>query len=217
DLSSTQLDVGQTQNALETAEKAVIKCRELQLSHRHTVQPWIAVAYALTTLSNCLAAVGRTDEGLRAAQEAAAIYAGPLWRGFYPWGYRPQEFASKAYHTLSLRLAASGHPDEALINAEKAVEEYHELVFLANRHTPSLASGLRNLASRLWDVDRRDQSITTLKEAISLLQGVVDQLPHHLPALADALEQLAEHLSAQGDVASASAAASACTVIRERL
>jgi hypothetical protein len=31
------------------------------------------------------------------------------------------------------------------------------------------------------------------------------------------LEQLAEHLSAQGDVASASAAASACTVIRERL
>ncbi|KAJ7249285.1 hypothetical protein C8J57DRAFT_1668757 [Mycena rebaudengoi] len=217
DLSSTQLDVGQTQNALETAEKAVIKCRELQLSHPHTVQPWIAVAYALTTLSNCLAAVGRTDEGIRAGQEAAAIYAGPLWRGFYPWGYRPQEFASKAYHTLSLRLAASRHPGEALINAEKAVEEYRKLVFLAVRHTPSLASGLQNLASRLWDVDRRNDSITTLKEAISLLRGVVDQLPHHLPALADALEQLAEYLSAQGDVAGASAAASECAVIQERL
>ncbi|KAJ7233995.1 hypothetical protein C8J57DRAFT_1532037 [Mycena rebaudengoi] len=214
DLSSTQLDVGQTQNALETAEKAVIKCRELQLSHPHTVQPWIAVAYAL---SNCLAAVGRTDEGLRAGQEAAAIYAGPLWRGFYPWGYRPQEFASKAYHTLSLRLATSRHPGEALINAEKAVEEYRKLVFLAVRHTPSLASGLQNLASRLWDVDRRNDSITTLKEAISLLRRVVDQLPHHLPALADALEQLAEYLSAQGDVAGASAAASECAVIQERL
>ncbi|KAJ7249338.1 hypothetical protein C8J57DRAFT_1139377, partial [Mycena rebaudengoi] len=217
DLSATQLDVGQTQNALETAERAVIKCRELQLSHRHTVQPRIAVAYALTTLSNCLAAVGRTDEGLRAAQEAAAIYAGPLWRGFYPWGYRPQEFASKAYHTLSLRLAASGHPDEALINAEKAVEEYRELVFFAVRHTPSLASGLRNLASRLWDVDHRDDSIATLKEAISLFQGVVDQLPHHLPALADALEQLAEYLSAQGDVEGSSTVASECALIRERL
>ncbi|KAJ7249336.1 hypothetical protein C8J57DRAFT_1668869 [Mycena rebaudengoi] len=202
DLSSTQLDVGQTQNALETAEKAVIKCRELRISHAHKLWPRLATAHALVALSNCLAASGRADEeGLSAAQEAAAIYAGSLWRGFYPWGYQPQEFTSKAYHTLSLRFAASGHPDEALKHAEKAVEEYRELVFLAVRHTPSLASGLRNLASRLWNVDRRDDSITALKEAISLLRGVVDQLPHHLPALADALKQLAEYLSAQGDAA----------------
>ncbi|KAJ7233956.1 hypothetical protein C8J57DRAFT_953338, partial [Mycena rebaudengoi] len=217
DLSSTRLDVGQTQIALETAEKAVIKCRELQLSHPHTVRPWIAVAYALTTLSNCLAAVGRTDEGLGAAQEAAAIHAKLwLWRGFYPEAYWAQELTSRTFHALSLRLATSGQPDEALINAQKAVEEYRELVSLAISHSPSLADGLRNLASRLWDVNRRDKSTRVLGEAISILREVANQLPHHIPTLADALEQLAEYLSAQGDVAGASAAASECTVIRER-
>jgi tetratricopeptide (TPR) repeat protein len=219
DLSSTQLDVGQTQNALETAKRAVVKCRELHFSYPHKLRPRLAVAYALTTLSNCLAAVGRSDAGLAEAREAVTIYAGLPWRQFCPVGYRPEEFSSKAFHTLSLRLAASGHPDEALINAEKAVEEYRELVSLAIRYTPSLADGLRNLALRLWDVDRCDESIRALKEAISILQGVADQLPmaHHLPALADALELLAEHLPMQGDAAGASAAVFECFDIRGRL
>ncbi|KAJ7249349.1 hypothetical protein C8J57DRAFT_980083, partial [Mycena rebaudengoi] len=209
-------DVGQTQIALETAEKAVVKCRELHFSYPHNLQRF-AVAHALTTLSNCLAAVGRSDAGLAEAREAVAIYTGLPLLQFCSVGSRPEELSSKALHTLSLRLAASGHSDEALINAKKAVEKYRELVSLAIRHAPSLASGLRNLGSRLWDVDRRDESLTALKEAISLFQGVVDQLPHHLPALADALEQLAEYLSAQGDVEGSTTAASGCAVIRERL
>ncbi|KAJ7233969.1 hypothetical protein C8J57DRAFT_1729317 [Mycena rebaudengoi] len=199
-------------------KKAVAKCRELHLSHPHKLHwPRIAVAYALTTLSNCLAVYGRADEGLAAAQEAAAIYAGPQWRQYCPLGYRPQYLTSKAHYTLSLRLAASGHLDKALINAEKAVEDYRELVSLEIRHTPSLANGLRNFASRLWDVNCRDESTRVLEEASSILREVADQLPHHIPTLADALEQLAEYLSTQGDVAGASSAASECADIRERL
>ncbi|KAJ7233996.1 hypothetical protein C8J57DRAFT_1575942 [Mycena rebaudengoi] len=217
DLSSTQLDIGQTPHALETAEKAVIKCRELHISHPHNFQPRLAVAHALSTLSDCLAAVGRTDEGLRAAQEAAVIHAKlSLWHGTCPVKYWPQEFSSKAFHTLSLRLAAVGQPNDALVNAKKAVEDYRELVFLAIRHTPSLATSLQNLASRLWDVNRRDESIKALEEAISLLRGVADQLPHHFPTLADTLEQLGAYLSMEGDAAGASAAASECFDIRER-
>ncbi|KAJ7282561.1 hypothetical protein C8J57DRAFT_1554623 [Mycena rebaudengoi] len=217
DLSSTQLNAGQTQNALETAEKAVIKCRELHLYHPHKLRPWIAVAYALTTLSNCLAAVGRTDEGLRAAQEAAAIYARPPWRGFFPWAYRPQDFASKAYHTLSLRLATSGQAEEALLYAEKAVGEYRDLVSLAFRPTPSLASSLRNLASRLWDVGRQEDSITALDEAVGILRQLVTNQSYLLSSLGDALEQLAMYLSEKGDAEGSSVAASECADIRARL
>ncbi|KAJ7249283.1 hypothetical protein C8J57DRAFT_1079754, partial [Mycena rebaudengoi] len=192
-------------------KKAVIKCRELHISHPHNFQPRLAVAHALSTLSNCLAAVGRTDEGLRAAQEAAVIHAKlSLWHGTCPVKYWPQEFSSKAFHTLSLRLAAVGQPNDALVNAKKAVEDYRELVFLAIRHTPSLATSLQNLASRPWDVNRRDESIKALEEAISLLRGVADQLPHHFPTLADTLEQLGAYLSMEGDAAGASAAASEC-------
>ncbi|KAJ7226295.1 hypothetical protein C8J57DRAFT_1585851 [Mycena rebaudengoi] len=217
DLSSTQLEVGKTQAAFETAESTVIKCRELRTSHPHELQPQLAVAHALIAQSNCFAALGRAEEGLAAAQEAAAIYAGPPWRGFCPAYYRPQEFSSTAFHTLSLRLATLGHRDEALVNAEKAVEEYRELVSLAIGHTPPLAVGLRNLASRLWDVGRFDESIIALKEATSLLRGVADQLPHHFPTLADALEQLAEYLSVRGDAEGSSTTASECALIRERL
>ncbi|KAJ7226278.1 hypothetical protein C8J57DRAFT_1481734 [Mycena rebaudengoi] len=217
DLSATQLEVGQTQSALETAVNAVSECREFRKSRPHQLKPRLAVAHALIALSNCFATLGRAEEGLAAAQEAAAIYAGPPWRGFCPDHYRPQEFSSTAFHTLSLRLATLGHRDEALVNAEKAVEEYRELASLAICHTPSLADGLRNLASRYWDVGRFDESITVVKEAISLLQGAADQLPHHFPTLGDALEQLAEYLSAQGDAEGSSAAASECALIRERL
>ncbi|KAJ7282551.1 hypothetical protein C8J57DRAFT_46761 [Mycena rebaudengoi] len=217
DLSSAQLEAGQTESALETAKGAVAKCQGLHSSCPGKVEPRLAVAHALIGLSNCLAACGRADEGLGAAQEAAAIYAGPPWQGLCPWGYRPQEFSSKALHTLSLRLAASGRPDEALINAEKAVEEYRELVFLTVRHTPSLANGLRNLASRFWDVGRLEESVATLKEAVSFLREVVGQQPYHSPTLADALEQLAEYLSARGDLEGSSTAASECALIRARL
>ncbi|KAJ7243724.1 hypothetical protein C8J57DRAFT_947397, partial [Mycena rebaudengoi] len=210
-------DLGLNQKALGTAYQAVGQCRQIRSSHPHEIQPRLAVAHALISLSNCLAACGRAEDGLVAAQEAAAIYAGLPWRSFCPDGYRPEEFVSKAFHTLSLRLAASGHPEEALINAEKAVEEYRELVSLAVRHTPSLAEGLRDLASRLWEVDRCDESIRALEEAISLLQVVANRLPHHFPALGDAFQQLAEYLSVQGDAEGSSSAASECALIREKL
>ncbi|KAJ7249346.1 hypothetical protein C8J57DRAFT_1189215, partial [Mycena rebaudengoi] len=176
-----------------------------------------ATACCCTRTQHSIESVGRTDEGLRAAQEAAVIHAKlSSWRGTCPVKDWPQEFSSKAFHTLSLRLVAVGQPNDALVNA-KAVEDYRELVFLAIRHTPSLATSLQNLASRLWDVDRRDESIKALEEAISLLRGVADRLPHHFPTLAEALEQLAGYLLMEGDAAGASAVASECTDIWERL
>ncbi|KAJ7233964.1 hypothetical protein C8J57DRAFT_1381346 [Mycena rebaudengoi] len=198
-LSSTQLDVGQTQNALEAAERAVIKCRELHLSHPHKFQPRIAVAHALSTLSNCLAAVSQTDKGLAVAREAVAIYT-RLPRGYCPWGYLDRELTSKAYYTLSLRL------------------EYRKLVSQAVGFTPSLAYGLGNLASRFWDIGRHDESIAALGETISLLRGVIDTQPHHLSTLGDVLEQLAGYLSVKDDSAEgAYAAASECADIRRKL
>ncbi|KAJ7282602.1 hypothetical protein C8J57DRAFT_1295809, partial [Mycena rebaudengoi] len=121
-------------------------------------------------MSDCLAAVGRQEEGLSAAQEAVTTYAGPWQRGGCPRGYRSQEFTSKAFYTLSLRLATVGKADDALHNAEKAVTEYRELVSRAVHHIPALANGLRHLATRFWDAGRQDESIAALGEAVNLLR-----------------------------------------------
>ncbi|KAJ7236916.1 hypothetical protein C8J57DRAFT_128916 [Mycena rebaudengoi] len=143
DVASTQLEVGQTQRALESAERAVVKCRERHSFTPHAHRSRLAVAHALTTLSTCFAALGRADEGLAAAREAATIYTS--LRGSCQLGYRAQELTSNAFHILSLCLAASGHLDEALMNAEKAVRIYRELVSLAVSHTQPL-----RLASKIW-------------------------------------------------------------------
>ncbi|KAJ7282553.1 hypothetical protein C8J57DRAFT_1710672 [Mycena rebaudengoi] len=206
DLVSIQLDLGQTQRALDTAERVEAKFREL---------PWplrIEVAYVRLSCGRRSA-----EEGIAAAQEAATIYAGPWQRGDCPRGYRSQEFTSKAFYTLSHRLAAAGQADDALQNAEKAVIEYRELVSRAVHHIPSLASGLRNLATRFWDTGRQDESIAALREAISLLRGVFNNHSHLLTSFCDVLEQLTEYLSGRGEAEASLAAASECAEIRERL
>ncbi|KAJ6594569.1 hypothetical protein B0H19DRAFT_1247232 [Mycena capillaripes] len=66
---------------------------------------------------------------------------------------------------------------------KKATELYCELVALAPRHLPALASSLRNLASILWCIGRQEEEPET----------------YFLPALAEALDQLAGYFTEKGD------------------
>ncbi|KAJ7802880.1 hypothetical protein B0H14DRAFT_2276447, partial [Mycena olivaceomarginata] len=121
---------------------------------------------------------------------------------------------ANAFHTLSLRLTPSGKAQQALQNTEKATELYRELVALAPRHLPTLASSLRNLGSILWDVGCRDKAVTACKEAVSIMRKVSSLETYFLSALAEALEQLMGYLGEKGDVGGASAAAAECAEVR---
>jgi tetratricopeptide (TPR) repeat protein len=135
-----------------------------------------------------------------------------MWDDFL-FTIRKQELGANAFHSLSLRLMTAGEINTAIVNAEKATVLYRELVALAPRHLPTLASSLQNLASSLWNVSRREEAIAACEEATSMMRKVVEIETYFLPALADALGQLAGYLTEKGDIISASAATTESTEI----
>ncbi|KAJ6531560.1 hypothetical protein DFH09DRAFT_136674 [Mycena vulgaris] len=217
DLAAIRGRTGQLGHALQDAERALAVCRgEVE---EYVDQQQYALVYCLTTLSNCLAAVGRNDEALGAAQESTSIYIlqAPIMRASYLYALRKEELGAHAFHTLSLRLATSGELERALLNAEKATELYRELVSLAPRLLPTLASSLQNLASILWNVGRRDEGISACDEAVSIMRKVADSETYFLRALGDALDQLARYVDEKGDIERAAAARSESSEVRRRI
>ncbi|KAJ6594601.1 hypothetical protein B0H19DRAFT_65986 [Mycena capillaripes] len=216
EISTAWGHIGQQDKAVENAECAVAGCRK-DTSNYNVEEHACVLVDSLTTLSNCLAAVGKHDGALAAAQEAVSIYsqnATHMWRDFrFP---RKQEFGANAFYSLSLRVETSGDPDQALINAEKAIKLYRELVGLAPGHLPTLVTGLRNLASMLWKTGRRDEAITTCEEAASIMRKVGVLETYFLPTLAEALEQLGGYFTGKGDVDSASAATAESAEVRSK-
>jgi hypothetical protein len=93
---------------------------------------------------------------------------------------------------------------------------YRELVELAPTHLPILARSLRDLASNLWTVGRRDESAATCDEAANIMRNVVIAESYFLPALAEVLEQLAGYLKETGSAAYASAATAECAEVRRK-
>ncbi|KAJ7933976.1 hypothetical protein B0H13DRAFT_2500981 [Mycena leptocephala] len=144
ELAASWGHIGIREKSLKIAEKAVAACRR-DFNDNEVERGKFALIHSLTTLSNCLAETEMKEAALAAAHEAAMIYT---------------ENAT--------------HPDQALINAEKATELYRELGALAPRHLPALASSLQNLASALWNVGSREKSIVVDGEATSIMRRVSD-------------------------------------------
>ncbi|KAJ7671204.1 hypothetical protein B0H17DRAFT_1209058 [Mycena rosella] len=173
DLAAVNLDLGHLQAAIKCAEDVVV---DLKRSPQDGVMAEgdnskSVLAYALTTLSNCFAEVGRHEEGLVASQEASMLIMSmkqPLIN--WPAVIRSQDLMASTLHALSMRLMTAKEPGEALSIAEKATGLYRELVSLAPRYLPSLANSLKTLALIFWDVGRRDESIFASKEAIEITQ-----------------------------------------------
>ncbi|KAJ7855384.1 hypothetical protein B0H13DRAFT_2577860 [Mycena leptocephala] len=171
---------GQPEKALTHAEQAAAACRE-DVDEEEVEQQKFQ----------------RNDEALTISHEAVSIYTqneGQMWDDFL-YTIRKQELGANAFHSLSLWLMTAGELKEAILNAEKATELYRELVTLAPRHLPTLASSLQNLASILWNVGRQEEAITACEEAIGIMRKVVEIEMYFLPALTDALDQLAGYLT----------------------
>ncbi|KAJ7633462.1 hypothetical protein DFH06DRAFT_692635 [Mycena polygramma] len=215
DLAATFGNAGKPEKALQTAERAVAACRK-----EVDDGAWqkCALVHSLTTFSNCLAAVGKKDEACTVSQEAVLIYtknADDMWDDLVHT-IRKEELGASAFHSLSLRLATAGDLDQALSTSEKATELYRELVSLAPRHLPTLANSLRNLASTLWKVDRREEAIAACEEAVSIMRDVVDPETYFLPTLTESLDQLASYLEEKGDVEGAFATTTECAEARRK-
>ncbi|KAJ6493833.1 hypothetical protein DFH09DRAFT_1290726 [Mycena vulgaris] len=218
DLADAWKLTGQLWKAVESAEQVVAACREDMEGVDMEGQKY-ALVHSLTTLSNCLTAVGRNKEALVAAQEASMIYTRDvprLW-GDYLYAPRREELGANAFHSLSLRLVTSGELEGALLNAEKAADLYRELVSLTPRHFPTLVNSLQNMASILWNIGRRDEGISASDEAVSIMRKVAEKETYLLGALREALDQLAQYLAETGEAERAAAATSESTEIRREI
>ncbi|KAJ7466959.1 hypothetical protein FB451DRAFT_1369449 [Mycena latifolia] len=200
--------VDRLENAVRTAERAVAMCRKEVESDDDEEQQKHALVQSLTVFSNCLAAVGRNEAALAAAKEATFIYAAngrQLW-GSFLFTIRREELGANAFHSLSLRLVTAGELENALSNAEKAIDLYRKLVVLAPRHLPALASSLQNLALVLCKLGQVDKSVTACEEVVGIMRNVAESETYFLPDLVEALDQLACHLSEKGNLDGAIAA-----------
>ncbi|KAF7357955.1 Tetratricopeptide repeat family [Mycena venus] len=208
---------GRRETALEVAEKVVKTCRK-RVVDKHMQEQKCILVHSLTTLSNCLVTVGKNDEALNVAQEAASIYThnvANMWQAFLHT-IRKEELGANAFHALSRRLATCGNLEQALLHAEEATALYRQLVQLAPRHLPTLATSLRNLASVLRDVGCRDQATAHCEEAVSILRNVVKSETYFLPALAKGLDQLSVYLTEKGDIDGALATTAECAEVRRQ-
>ncbi|KAJ7142682.1 hypothetical protein C8R44DRAFT_846568 [Mycena epipterygia] len=208
-LSAARQSLGQNQEALQDAELAVIISRQKPMDDMISVQ-MCSLTRSLVTLSSCLASVGRDREALAAAQEAEIAcksylaHRSALMLVLIP--ERPQEVGASVYSSLALRLATLDQLEEALSSAETATRLYRELVSLARRFLPDLASSLQNLARILWKLDCQVKAIVVCDEAVSIMCQVASEELYFLPTLRDSLDQLAEYLGETGNVAAASTA-----------
>ncbi|KAK7001304.1 Tetratricopeptide repeat family [Favolaschia claudopus] len=197
----------QPQKALVNAERVVAACEEVNIGDADEELLCVQI-HSWIILSNCLAALGRQEKALETAQIAVSSYtqnAEKMWEDFL-FMIRKQELGGNAYFALSLRLAASGESEQALLSGQHAISLYRQLVALAPRHLPTLASSLRHQASILWTLVRPHDAIAACEEAVDILRKVVDTEAYFLPALADTLDDLGGYLIQMHDVSGASAA-----------
>ncbi|KAJ7502518.1 hypothetical protein B0H11DRAFT_1854697 [Mycena galericulata] len=218
ELAAIRGEVGYLGKAVHDAEQVVMVCRK-EVRNTDAENQKGTLVHSLTTLSNCLAAVGRHEEALVVAEEATSIYnsnAPHMW-GNLLYTIRKQELGGNAFHSLSLRLATSGQLAEALAHAEKSTELYRELVSLAPVHLPSLAKSIRNQAAILWKIGGQDESIAACEEAVNILRNVADNETYFLAALGEGLDELAGYLMEKGEVDRASAVTAESAEVQKRI
>ncbi|KAJ7141062.1 hypothetical protein C8R44DRAFT_240476 [Mycena epipterygia] len=216
EFAAIQGHTGQPGKAVKDAEKAVAACRKDMANVK--IQKF-ALVHSLTTLSSCLAAVGRSTEALVVAREATSIYnlnASHMWEDLV-CPFRKQGLGAKTFFSLSLRLATLGQFKEAISNSEKATKLFRESVSLVPGNLPSLASSLQNQASILWNICHQDKAISACKEAVTIMQQVAGNETYFLADLAAGLVQLALYLSDVGDNDGASAATAECEEVQKKI
>ena len=146
--------------------------------------------------SNYLSSLGRREEALKAAEEAADLYRALA-------AARPEAFTpnlATSLSNLANRLSALGRPEEALKAAEEAADLYRALAAARpEAFTPNLATSLNNLATMLSALGRREEALKAAEEAVQIRRALAAARPEAFtPNLATSLNNLADGLSELG-------------------
>ena len=179
--------------ALIAAQRTVDRLRAASTSGQDDRGPYAA---AVNNLAVRLGDVGRRDEALEAAQEAAGLYRN-LARANAA-AYLANLAGSVT--NLAVRLGDVGRRDEALEAAEEAAGLYRDL---AGRnpaaYLPNLALSVDNLAIQLAGAGRGDEALVAAEEAVTIRRDLAARNPAgHLPDLATSVNNLAVHLADAG-------------------
>ena len=103
-------------------------------------------------------------------------------------------------NNLSVRLAALGRREDALVAIQEAAGIYRELVTVRpDAFRPGLAMSLDVLSNRLGDLGRREDALAAVQEAVTIRRELVTAHPDAFrPGLAGSLRNLSNHLGALG-------------------
>ena len=162
-------------------------------------------ARLLNNLGAILSELGRLEEALAAAQEAAGVYR-ELART------RPEAFLpglAMSLNNLGSRLSGLGRLEEALAAAQEAVSIRRELARTRPQaFLPDLAGSLNNLSVFLSGLGRREEALAAAQEAAGVYRELARTRPEaFLPGLAGSLNNLGNILSGLGRLEEALAAA----------
>ena len=167
------------------------------------------------SLSRYLAASGRRDEALQAAQEATTLYRTLAQHN--PATYMPD--LAMSLNNLANRLDDNGQQREALKTAQEAVTIRRNLAeHNPAAHTPALASSLNNLAIYLDSNGQQREALQTAQEATTLYRTLAQHNPAtYMPDLAMSLNNLAKRLDSNGQQREALQTAQEAVTIRRNL
>ncbi len=146
-------------------------------------------AACLSHASNFLSRLGRREDALAAATEAAHVYRN-LARA-QPEAFRPALATSLG--NVARTLAEIGRREDALATATEAAEIYRDLARTQpEAFAPDLAASLNNLAGALSGLRRHGDALTAAREAAGICRDLARAQPEvFTPKLAMTLHNLA--------------------------
>ncbi|AWB07516.1 hypothetical protein A6A40_21065 (plasmid) [Azospirillum humicireducens] len=165
----------------------------------------VILAAGLNNLANRLGELGRREDALAAATEAADLYRQLAKQ-------RPDAFTpnlAMSLNNLAAFLSELGRREDALAAATEAADLFRQLAKQRpDAFTPNLAASLNNLAGRLSELGCREDALAAATEAVTLRRQLAKQRPDAFtPDLAMSLNNLANFLSELGRREDALAAA----------
>ncbi|OLE23024.1 MAG: hypothetical protein AUG49_17305 [Catenulispora sp. 13_1_20CM_3_70_7] len=190
-------DLDRRAEALDRADRATALYRELAEREPLVYEPNLATA--LSSVSSILLALGRPDEALKPAHEAAE-----LSRGLMKLNPVFQAELAVALINVSASYSALRQYDAACQAADEAVALYRELSRSNISYLRRFADALDNLGIALLGTDRADAALAAREESVAILRELVEDNPAaHETSLADALSNLGAVLTGLGRPAEA--------------
>ncbi|MFV8752068.1 hypothetical protein ACNOYE_16095 [Nannocystaceae bacterium ST9] len=193
----------------EAAAASAEATRQLAWLAERDEQRWASVlARALRLHADALVELGLAEQALEVYQRAAEIFADQAPSDASLWA----EFAGNALNTGEC-LRRMGRREQALQNFDLALKGFREITFGEGgdgSQLPSVALAQLDRGKVLLELDRGDEAIAAIEQAVEIDAALAERLPDRFAlAHAEALDTLSVALAELGRTEPALAAAEA--------